>query len=359
MKIPHWSAGGFFILVIGQIEMVIMKQERIISRVVGADSTTLLDWFDQDVRNGMNDELTKSCLYAVMNRYFQNGGNIYEISGYVNDRPSLTFLRKASVLYPALFQLISDRELPSTASPGSLLAYLAYLEVLERNGYAGVALRSTAAHQYAQLASIASQEPGLLNPGINVTQNILMKQNKALFFMDAAQEDIALIVSGQANTISIHDSVSGLRHYAVALRYLDAMGVEFRSPKTAREIFAVCARMIRENETASLGPFSGLLDASSLLFDAGSSFDEVRAALHPILEMEPNVQSKRRCIRRILLAKEQALRMSDKNSQLMRRREFGVFGKRNILSLAQKVPEFRVWLKDGGWTEADFEEQCR
>ena len=333
-----------------------MEQERDMTRFSSIDSRLLLDRFDRDVRDGVNDEWTKSGLYFLMNRYFHNGGNIYEIYEYTESRPNLAFLKRASVIYPALFRLISNHELPETASPGSLLVYLAYAEVLARSGYAGVALHGTAAHQYAQLAYIATREPDILVPGINVTQNILMKQHKALFFADAAQGDIMLIIEGQADAIPVHDRVVGLRHYAVALRYFGFMGIKFHSLKTAREIFAVCAKMIQENEVPELGPFTGLLDASTLLLDVTSGVDEVRMALHPILESAPDVQSGRKLIHRILLAKEQSLRMFGHQNQLRGTREFGVFGKENILNLAQKVPEFRTWLKDGGWAEVDFAE---
>lgn len=333
-----------------------MEQERDTTRFSNFNSRLLLDRFDRDVRDGVNDEGTKSCLYSFMNRYFHNGGNIYEIYKYVESRPNLAFLKRASTIYPALFRLISDHELPETASPGSLLSYLAYGEVLARSGYAGVALHGTAAHQYAQLAYIATREPSILAPGINVVQNILMKQNKALFFADAAQGDIMLIIEGQADAIPVRDQVAGLRHYAVALRYFGVMDIECHSPRTAREIFAVCTKTIRENDVPELEPFTGLLDASTLLLDVTSGVDEVRTALHPILESAPDVQSGRKLIRRILLAKDQSLRASDYQNQPRDTREFGVFGKENILNLARKVPEFQTWLKDGGWAEVDFVE---
>ena len=320
------------------------------------NTMSLLDSFDRDVRDGVNDESVKSRIYFVMNRYFRNGGNIYEIYDDVSSQENLGFLRQARMLYPTIFQMISDRELPRIASSGALLAYLAYLEALERNGYAGIALRGTAAHQYAQLAYVSLREPGILNPGINVTQNVMMKQNKALFFADAAQGDIVLIIEGQADTIPVHDRVVGLRHYAVALRYFGVMDIECHSPRTAREIFALCAKTIRENDVPELGPFTGLLDASTLLLDVTSGVDEVRMALHPILESAPDVQRGRKLIRRILLAKEQTLGMFGHQNQLRGTREFGVFGKENILNLARKVPEFRIWLKDGGWAEVDFSE---
>ena len=57
-----------------------------------------------------------------------------------------------------------------------------------------------------------------------------------------------------------------------------------------------------------------------------------------------------------VLAKEQTLGMFGHQNQLRGTREFGVFGKENILNLARKVPEFRIWLKDGGWAEVDFSE---
>ena len=52
---------------------------------------SLLDSFDRDVRDGVNDESVKSRIYFVMNRYFRNGGNIYEIYDDVNSQENLGF----------------------------------------------------------------------------------------------------------------------------------------------------------------------------------------------------------------------------------------------------------------------------
>lgn len=337
------------------VDDAFMEQERMAYRLAGTDPVPFQTLFDQDLQSGINDEWTKSHAYFIMNRYFNNRGNIYEIYNYVNSRPNLAFLQQASAIYPSIFQMISDRSLPATASPGSLLAYLAYLETLERNGYGGVALRGTAAHQYAKLAHIASQKPSVIDPGINVTQNILMKKNKALFFMEAAKGDVSLIFDGKADNIPVQDRVVGLSHYAAALRYLGSMGTDFSSPKTAHEIFSLCGELIRESKLYGLGPFTGLLDASTLLLDPESSTEEIRIALQPILRVRPAVSSKNVTIVRILESRVKNPAQSQELQLLMKSVRFGVFDKSNVVTLAQRVPEFRQWLVEAGWTDADFE----
>lgn len=337
------------------IDNAYMEQERTAYRLVGTDPEPLQRMFDQDMQDGINDELTKSHVYFLMNRYFNNGGNIYEIYDYINSRPKLAFLKDASALYPAIFQLIDDRALQPTASPVSSLAYLAYLETLERNGYAGIALRGTGAHQYAQLAYIAQQEPEILDPAVNATQNILMKKNKALFFAERAKRDVMPIFEGQADKIPARDKVVGLSHYAVALRYLKLLEVEFSSPKTAREIFVLCRQMIQRNNLPELAPFTGLLDASTLLFDAESSADEVRQALDPILVLNSRDTAQQNpTIMKIISSKNRVEPADSRLSSLIMMR-VGVFDRTNIIALAQRVPEFKQWLITAGWTEADFE----
>lgn len=339
------------------VDNAYMEKENTAYRLVGTDPESLQRLFDQDIEDGMNDERTKSHVYFIMNRYFNNGGNIYEIYDYVNSRPKLAFLQEASALYPPVFQMIADRSIAPSASPVALLAYLAYLETLERNGYGGIALRGTGAHQYAQLAYATQEEPDVLDPGINATQNILMKKNKALFFAEQAREDVLPIFEGRADEILARDKVVGLSHYAVTLRYFERLGVDFSSPKTARQIFALCRKMIEENNLPELAPFTGLLDASTLLFDAESSADEVRLALEPILVVDPKSDSgEQRTIQRILASKTRNASMtSELGASLSKVMQAGVYDRTNIIALAQKVPEFKVWLLDAGWTETDFE----
>ena len=60
--------------------------------------------------------------------------------------------------------MISDRELPRIASWGALLAYLAYLEALERNGYAGIALGNNGS-SVCPISLRLLRSLGILNPG--------------------------------------------------------------------------------------------------------------------------------------------------------------------------------------------------
>lgn len=310
--------------------------------------------FVQDVQNGVNDEFTKLYAYFVTNRYCSNNGNIYELYDYIKSHKNLVFLQKASSLYPYIFQLISSRTFAPKSSPASTLAYLAYLEVFERSGYADMAMRSAAAHQYIQLAYFAQQHPETLNSGINRVQNVFMKKNKALFFAEAAKKDVALIFDGKIGNTPELSQIIGLSHYAVTLRYFELMGEEFSSPKAADEIFALCKKMIQEKRLFHLSPFVGFLDASTLLFSSESDPYEIKQAFQPLLDIDLSLPIRNSIVSRVLFSRKQAMVFSDK-IQLSKNLRFGIFSQKHIVDLAKKVPDFHAWLIAGGWSQGDFE----
>ncbi len=337
------------------IDSAYMKKENDAYRSLNMDPQALQILFEADVRSGSKDEHVKSHAYFLLNRYFNTGGNIYEIYDYVNSRPSLAFMKQAENIYPPVFQSIRDRALPSTFSTEGMYAYLAYIEALDRAGYAGVVARSTAAHEYAQMAYAVTKQPEQLSPGVNVTQNIQFKINKALFFAEAARDDVAGIVDGTVTSDEIlrRDMVVGLSHYAVAMRYFQALGVEFTSPKTSAETFDFSMREAKR-DFPSLEPFTSLLNASSLLLDEASTAEEVKIALEPLLrvDMANTDVSQINTLRRIVESRNEETRYLKGTTTALQKLD--VFGKANIRSLAIKVPEFRTWLMSAGWTVGDF-----
>ena len=90
----------------------------------------LQNFFLNDIRNGVNDKYTKSDIYFITHRFFDNGGNIYEIYDYVEANPELTFLKEAENIYPGIFKLIKERKLEPYATDSGYYAYLAYVEVI-------------------------------------------------------------------------------------------------------------------------------------------------------------------------------------------------------------------------------------
>ena len=120
--------------------------------LLGGDPKKLQNLFLEDIKNGKNDKFTKSAAYFITHRFFDNGGNIYEIYDYINAHPELAFLKEAEKIYPNIFDQIHKRTLPSIYVDRSYYAYLAYVEILNKHGYSDIAALGTAANQYAKLA---------------------------------------------------------------------------------------------------------------------------------------------------------------------------------------------------------------
>lgn len=304
----------------------------------------LQNLFEEDIKNGINDKYTKSEIYFITHRYFDNRGNIYEIYDYVNSRPSLKFLQVAELIYPRIFREIKEKKLPKSLSGDATFALLAYFEVLDKEGYADIATLSTAANQYAKLAYFVKKAPELMPQGTDIPKNIDFKVKKSIYFETKARQGIVDIFDGKITSrdIPVRDIIVGLNQYASALRYFEFLGVSFDSPKTAREIFAFSKDYAKQNDPGwSL--FTGYVDASTLLYiNAGS--DEVRVALQPVLDYD-------------VAAKKPAKgTLIDKviKSRLDKRVDLDMYGRIHVVNLANKVPEFKAWLVINGWIESDF-----
>lgn len=324
----------------------------------GNNPSLLKENFVEDAKKGVNDKFTKSNAYFVTHRFFDNGGNIYEIYDYVNSHPELAFLKDAEGLYPKIFAQIKDGTLSREYSNTALHAYLAYLGAMERHGYAGLATRGTAANQYAKMAFLIKKVPEQFGPDskVNVPEYLDKEIKRSLYFAEKAKEDVAKILNGELTTedITDRDIVVGLNQYASAIRYYEYLGVDFDSPKTSKEIFAFSTehakRFVKE-----LSVFTGLLDASTLLLDESSSIEDVRVALAPIMSIdsskspikEGSVPDKVIKSRFEVIPFYPGTQVLDKS--------YDVYGKENAKGLALKVPEFKQWLMTNGWTETDFQ----
>ncbi len=328
------------------------KAENAYQEILSGDPRIAQEMFAQDVANGINDALTKSNAYLVMERYAFRG-DIYEIYDYVNSTPSLAFLREAEALQPGIFRKIRDRSLP-VPSTHALYAFLAYLETLEKHGYANVALRATTAHMYAKNAYILTLEPERFDPGIDKQQNIFFKLARASLYRKLASEDVNRILDGSLppDTLLSRDIVDGLSQYAAALGYLQYLGVDVSDSRGAREIFDFCIRYAREKAPEEEILVSYMY-ASTLLLDSGSTMEEVRMALGPVMDSELAILAKTNKNMRVLqeARSEQKRYFAGGEKQ---RKSYGLFERSNASALAKKVPEFRSWLMRGGWTETDF-----
>jgi len=324
----------------------------------GSNPSSLQELFALDIKNGMNDKFTKSDAYFITHRYFDNGGNIYEIYDYVNSHPELVFLKDAEQFYPDTFERIKKRSLPATYSGPAMHAYLAYLGALERYGYAGIAARATAANQYVKLAYLIKKTPEQFSPdsGVDVPRYLEAEIKRSVYFATKAKEDVAKILDGKLTSedITDRDIVVGLNQYASALRYYKYLGIDFDSPKTAREIFAFSTGYANSFVT-ELVVFTGLLNASTLLLDDSSSVDEVKTALLPVLRIDTSKNTPRARSVPGKIIKSKSEEIAYFSGTQVKDINYDIYGKTNIVGLARKVSEFKVWLLSNGWVEADFQ----
>lgn len=335
-------------------ERIARNNEAYYASLMQNSPTALQDFLMRDILNGVNDKMTKSAAYFITHRFFDNGGNIYEVYDYIEKNPEIAYInQEASAIYPKIFDQIKNRTLPTTYVDRGFYAYLAYAEVLKNRGYADVATLGTAANQYAKLAYFAFALSKEITPAERKNRFAFEQRDraKALEFMKEARKYIAPLVDGELTEQDIdkRSILVGLNQYAAAYRYLRAMGIQVEVDKNGKEIFAFTTEYAYRN-IPELVLFTALLNASTLaILDSPTSAD-IRSALYPILDVDPvGNLSKFGILKKVLDSRfdKKPAKIGDSNMDL--------YSKRNQLRLSSKVPEFKAWLIAGGWTEADFQ----
>lgn len=342
-------------------EEKILRYNAFFSGILKDDPTQLQANFIKDLKNGDNNKYTKSDAYFITHRFFDNGGNIYELYDYVNSHPELSFLKEAEKMYPNSFNRIKARQVTSTYTHTSYYAYLAYLEVLYNNGYTDIAAVSTLANQYAKLAYYNVAIAPELNPSEAKARTQYVKRDslKAVNFLKASEKEIDKILKGEITSEDVvpQDILVGVNQYAAAHRYLKA--IQEAPPLTpessdistekAKNAFNFSMKYSRQ-VVPELELFTSLLNASTLAILASSTPDEIKVALYPILDFDPKrpTVQKKSIIYYILDSRleKQPKNVGDTNMD--------IYGKRNIVHLSKIVPEFKKWLMNNGWVESDF-----
>jgi hypothetical protein len=320
------------------------------------DPTPLQNALIADIKDGRNDKYTKSDAYFITHRFFDNGGNIYEIYDYINAHPELAFLKEAESMYPKIFAQIKNRTLPSYFVDRALYACLAYIEVLYKNGYTDVAATATLANQYAKLAyfttTIAKEMPA--EEGAKRAAYAPRDAKKAVDFLRLAENDIVGILDGTitSDDVTPRDILVGLNQYGAAMRYLEVLGMASSSPlssRDSREIFAY-AIDFSHRHVPELRHFTALLNASTLALLPSGTSEETKIALYPILDLDLKSDKilETSVVHRVLDSRFEQ-KPQDVGDTLQ-----DIYSKRNTLRLADKVPEFKNWLMANGWVETDF-----
>lgn len=318
--------------------------------------TALQDLFLNDVRNGVNDKVTKSAIYFITHRFFDNGGNIYEIYDFIEAHPELAFMKEAEAIYPNEFAQLKKKTIPKIGVDRAIYIYCAYIEILYKYGYTDVAATATVANQYAKTAYFTTEIAKEMPKKEGAHRSRFAKRNteKAVEFMRISRQQVADIMDGKLTEKDImpRDILVGLNQYAAALRYLEALGYDVSIfPKSAKEIFEYTMEYSYRNVPA-LHHFTSLLNASTLAIIDGADPRDVRTALYPVLDFD----MKGRVLPTSILHEVIKSRTEPKLPPArIGETNMGIYSKRNTLRLASIVPEFKTWLMSNGWVESDFQ----
>jgi hypothetical protein len=325
-----------------------------------------------DIQYGINDKFTKSDAYFFTHRYFDNGGNIYEIYQYVEDHPELAFLKEAESIYPEIFELIRNRALPPVRSKAAMHAFLAYLEVLDVHGYSSLAVLGTLTNQYAKLAYFGSAIKDPENDRNAQQQVVDHEAEKAIFFgkkfgvglthllenegltLDDMKNPARISSFGALKSITSRDLLVGLNQFAASLRYLRAAGknVELvEAPLQGGDIFKF-TMLYSKKYVPELRIFTSLLNASTLALVRPGSVAGMKSALQPILKLGV-VESPEGVVKKILISRSFATQYF--KGTTIENPDLDIYGKKNIVMLANLVPDFKGWLKSNGWNDGDFQ----
>jgi hypothetical protein len=126
-----------------------------------------------------------------------------------------------------------------------MYVYLAYSEVLEKHGYANSALLAATMRRYIEMAYFKRMinNDHLLGKSVSYPDYSLKEREndvkKAVVFAGKANKEIAIIFD-HSDTEAIspsRDVLDAIVQYAIALRYMESMGVAVESFKTSSELF--------------------------------------------------------------------------------------------------------------------------
>src|ERR1035437_1594616 len=249
--------------------------------------------FIADVTSGSHTLEATAHAYTFISQYVTNGGNIYEVYDFIESHPELSFLKKAQTIYPTVFNNVQQRQLPYTYSDNGLYAYLAYLEILEQQGYGGITVTGELAYQYSKFAYymeliLADKRKGQSLNYPNYTKAEIDKVTaKATVFAQKADSEAVGILT---NTTDYRDIASvpafkGLVQYASAIRFLQTLDVTFSPNDSAKDIFTFATTYARKGGLSDMYLPVYLSNATSLLILSNPNKNDLRNALVPFFSI--------------------------------------------------------------------------
>lgn len=321
--------------------------------VSGNDPKPLQDFFADRVGENINNEATKSAIYWITHRYFDNGGDIYEIYDFIEARPEVAFLKEAEKAYPAIFDAIRARTV-ANYSRDSLLALLSYYDVIDAKGYADIAIWGMAANKYAELA-----QGGLRMHEANPRAKYSASSTSPLLYMTNmidrsfyyVYKTHAFLELNTARTGTLDellglpmipdDLLVGLNQYSAAVENLRAVGHVFQTPFLTADLYEFNAQLA-EKQVPRLYFFTNYLYASALVNGGSATKENVAIPLERALAYAESTDPLewRASVSRVINAKTAA--------------ETGMYSYETVKTLASLNTGFKEWLGKQGWIEGDF-----
>lgn len=315
----------------------------------GVDQEPLRSYFVEQVAAGVNDATTRSAIYWITHRYFDNGGDIYEIHDYIESDPNLAFIKEAETYFPDVFERIKTTRVENY-SLDSLIALLAYYEAIDNNGYGNLAIWGLAANKYAEQA--LENQPQLADNAeiaANRAKWVELTTRKVQYFLSKADNYIVKNTTETGNweelrqkgDITDEDLLVGLNQYAAAVLHMRGTKTPVLSVKDPIEVFEHTSQFSL-NYVPRLYLFTNYLYASALVRGKFATTENVAVPMNRVLEYIRGNEVWRQSgsIYRILGAKDS--------------REAGLFAHKTVKQVAFYSPAFKAWLLENDWTEADL-----
>jgi hypothetical protein len=305
--------------------------------------TPLQNYLLSDIKAGKNDDFTKSAAYWMSHRYFDNGGDIYEIYDYVKANPELAFLNEAELLVPDDFAALKKGRVENYGGP-SFRAYIAYLEVLEKYGYLGLPGLSTLASKEISTVFNANKAQAYFAssslPLEKYKEKLKSNINKSLYYAEKAKIDLDKVMKGDTSGfVSVNDAVVGLTQYASALQMYKALKIDFKSDYTTDQVFDMSAKLAKPTVLSYFTSYSRLY---SYILTKEINAENVKVPLSVIYD-SPFQEEYRpgTFLYRIINSKSGTTGK-------------GIYSYETTRELAKYSPEFKDWLKKHGWVDQDF-----
>ena len=319
---------------------------------LGTDPKPLQNYFAEQVAVGNKDDATKSALFWITHRFFDNGGNIYEIYDFVNEREEVAFLKKAETLDPEAFKLVKDKKAQPYDAP-SFVVLLSYFEIARRDGYANFAMLGLGANKYAEMAYYDAYRA--FTPGQDKEQKkklellAFMNLGKSrAFYRDAIQilneatKKTGKLSDLETGGMRIDDIVVGLNQIATAQAFYRYFNESMDTKFLTGDIFSYNVDLTRRLYPR-LYFFTNYSWAASNVIDGTTT---------PFVVSEPltNVIAYGRANKGSERPAGSLLRVINARTN----REKSTFSVGNAVRLGNSFKPFKDWLIENGWKETDF-----